>query len=202
LILIFFSRKRRKYITILLFFFCLIFSPIMIIGWPHQRLSSHELEIAKDSSIGYVRLDHLDGTKHVIGDIYKCTAVCKSGIVEMFMSNEFRKSGEVVKKSHKKGNLQRYLKLWECVEQNGIWDLKSPMEVLKSIKSLDDDPYESLPTSQDLYQYTARIGQKTYQYEVYYIDGLKDKRYKAVHDAINLFFGGEPGALHYKVQLR
>ena len=150
---------------------------------------SARADIITDSEIGYVRSLHdpLDNGASII----KCTAVCKDGQI----SGRIRIAsgdGKVDSASHPKTDLDAYLRLWRALEDNGAMVLESSDVLLMRSKTPEDGPYESFQTSQDWYRFAFRVKDRRHIFEVYGIDLLKDKRYRAILDEIDRFLGAKP----------
>ena len=150
-----------------------------------------ESNIIGDSELGYTIIYHP-------GDLqwnrkeeppygFHYLAVCKNSNVDLIYRWEWM-DGRSKVISRKKAKLKEYLKLWEELEKNDIWALESPMEAMKKARTEDENPYEKLLTDQETFLFKLRINGKEHKLKAYYIDGLKDKRYKAILDAMDRFF--------------
>lgn len=95
------------------------------------------------------------------------------------------KEGEV--RYGRKPRLGDYIRLWQLLEKYDVWSLESPLEILQRIKSTAEDPYQILPSSQETYKFRFRIWKTEHSHDVYYIEGLKDKRYELILHEMNRF---------------
>ncbi len=162
---------------------------IALVGYSDQPTAFPDEDIAADSEIGYVRSLHDETPKGVTS--IKCTVVCQGGVVKSkirFMSHY----GRTVSVSYPKADIKAYLKLWRVLQTQSAMTLEAPYVLLMRSKTPEDGPYERFETSHDQYRFAFRVKDASRILDVYGIDLLKDKRYKAILDEIDRFLKTKP----------
>lgn len=157
---------------------------------PREAVLTSRTALVEDSEVGYTLKYHAGDirawSKGRPPDKTDYSAVCWKGSVRGLVLNlwNYGKSEEIRKR---RLALKSYMKLWRVLEEIGVWDLESPMDVLKRLKSQEEGPYTEFLSDQEWWQFRFRIGLKEHRLEVYYVQGLKDKRYLRILREINKF---------------
>ncbi len=84
--------------------------------------------------------------------------------------------------------LASYLRLWRVLEECDVWNLESPNDVLMRAKTEEENPYAEWSTSHDWLRFRFRVGNKEHRFDVYFIEGLKDKRYERIMKEMDHLF--------------
>jgi len=173
----------------IIFISCLIMFNLALTGEiPEKTSLSSESAIIRDSGMGFTLTFHAGSIVQGPAKL-KYFVICKNGVLfknteEIWLDGKCKKKSEVLPKNF----LKRYLYLWRKLQKYDIWNLQSPLEILPKIKTPEEDPYEYFETSHSTYEFIFRIGDREHKFEVYYIRGLKDKRYTRVLKEMNKFF--------------
>lgn len=155
-----------------------------------RSYATPQAELIEDSEVGYT-LKYHSGDMRNWGkgsppDKNDYVAVCWKGSVKRRIIGLWN-DGKKEESRQRRLTLKNYLKLWRILEECRVWELESPMDVLKRIKSPEEDPYFVFNNDQEWWQFRFRIGSKEHRFELYFIQGLKDKRYLRVLKEINRF---------------
>ncbi|MBE3126273.1 MAG: hypothetical protein IMZ57_11540 [Acidobacteria bacterium] len=145
--------------------------------------TDEQTAIIEDSEVGYTLVYHpgdlRSWNKGRPPDKNDYSAVCRKGTVSERILNQW-KDGKTEVARQRRPTLKKYLRLWRILEECNVWSLESPMDVLMRIKSLEEDPYIVHFDDQEWWQFRFRIGTRVHHFSVYFIQGLKDKRYERI----------------------
>jgi hypothetical protein len=182
----------------------LIFAAILVKGSLQNEFPYNESDILEDSEVGYV-LKTAGPSGTVIGeggrlmpDRYKFEAVARKG--KCYGAQGEIWHGRFVEKKRKKIPSNKYIELWKSLKSLGIWSKESKTaEILyerikgknpEEAEKLYLEMYEYLELEQDTLFFTIRVKNLEHKFEVYDIEGLRDKTYLKIREEIDTLVTG------------
>jgi len=163
---------------------------LMILAWSPAAAgrcqTQHEEEVKADSAI----------VLHQYGDwSFTATLACTQGVVTAVVKMEDPPS-KIVRR-FPGVTLEPYLKLWQELEEIGIWELPSGefwrhRELIEAqgyrtgirLSEVDPSDYREHLAPDDLVEVRVRVKNREHGFLRYHPENLKDRRYSRVHEAI------------------